>query len=58
MALCGAQWVCKLLKQHTCMVLLLQETRAGAITEKTVVMEPAGGVGEVKTEVVAVKKKK
>ena len=36
--------------------VLLQETRAGATIEKTVVMEPAGGVGEVKTEVVAVKK--
>ncbi len=37
-------------------VTTLQETRAGKIVEKEVVMEPVGGVGEVKTETVAVKK--
>ena len=44
---------------HACMhgcCCCLQETRAGATMEKTVVMEPAGGIGEVKTETVAVKK--
>ena len=39
-------------------LLLLQETRTGLAIEREVVMEPVGGVGEVKQETVTLPLKK